>query len=229
MKKAKEGEDEQAYESTIRAMEAEKAGKLSDATAAWGKVKERLAETSDKRKAEWTWVADKRYKEAKDVPTAFAKIASDYRQFRSNELPWNFDPADVKKLVTLAYRLEMFDDKLKAREKWQDVIKETEGKSDQVVWYLLASQQAGLPTAAKIDDPMADRVKKVTAYLNKTAILEEEAPKSDLRLVKFRECRNRCRDLIELYSDESDIRIRDVVAGAKALLEKLNKQVGDKS
>ena len=50
---------------------------------------------------------------------------------------------------------------------------------------------------------------------------------ADVPKVRYRECRNRCRDVIELYSDESDDKIRDAVAAAKAMLEKLPKQGGD--
>src|SRR5262249_13745495 len=124
-------------------------------------------------------------------------------------------------VATLATRLKAFDDRAKAREKWLGLMNETEGKSDQHVWYLLAAQEAAVLSPVKPVDAVGERIKLINAYLEETRKKGGEAPTADVPKVRFRDCRNRYRDVIELYGDESDDKIRDAVASAKAALEKL--------
>jgi serine/threonine-protein kinase len=226
LKKVQEGEDESAYEMTTRAMEAEKAGRPGEAAAMWGQVKVRLADSGDKRKVEWSWVADKRIKDGKDAADEFDRLKKDYRRIQIEELPWKFDPNDAKSLATLAYRLDAFGDKPKAHDRWQTLAHETEGKTDKVAWYILATQQAAVPVT-RADDPSADRVKRIGDYLGETRKQAEAAPRSDREKAILRDCRNRCRDVIELYSDETDGRIKDLVTAAKAMLDSLPKSGGE--
>jgi hypothetical protein len=225
LKKAQEGEDESAYEMTMRAMEAERAGKPAEAAAMWGQVKVRLGEAGDKRKPEWTWLADKRVKDGRDADAEYKKLPADFRRIQIEELPWKYDPTDPKSLATLAYRLDAFGDKAKARDKWQALAHDTEGKPDKVAWYIMATQQAAVPVT-KPDDP-ADRVKRIGDDLDEARKQAEAAPKSDREKAILRDCRNRCRDVIDLYSDETDSRIKDHVAAAKAMLDSLSKAGGD--
>ncbi|HEY2784707.1 MAG TPA: serine/threonine-protein kinase [Fimbriiglobus sp.] len=227
LKKAPEGSDEEAYQLSMLALDAEQAGKLGDAAADWSRVKDRLAATDDKRKSEWTWVADKRKKDCQAAAAELAKIRDDYHKAQLLELPWKFDPTDAKSLATLAYRYEAFGDKLKAREKWLAVLKETDGLSSELTWNLLAAQQVGQLAAVKIPDPVADRVRKVSAYVAETQSMANSAAKAEFKNVQYRTCRNRCRDVIELYSDESNEAIRAAVQSAKALLESLPKPGGE--
>jgi len=226
LKKAQEGEDEPAYEMTMRAMEAERAGKPTEAAAMWGQVKTRLGESGDKRKAEWTWLADKRVKDWRDAAAEYAKLPADYRRIQVEELPWKFDPADPKSLATLAYRLDIFGDKAKARDKWQALARDTEGKPDKVAWFILAAQQAAVPFS-RPEEAAADRVKRIGEYLDEAKKQADAARGSDREKAILRDCRNRCRDVIDLYSDETDGRIKEHVAAAKAMLDSLSKVGGD--
>jgi hypothetical protein len=227
LKRAQEGEDESAYDMTMRAMEAEKAGRPGEAAAMWGQVKARLGDSGDKHKAEWIWVADKRIKDGRDAADELPRLlAADYRRIQIEELPWKFDPTDPKSLATSAYRLDAFGDKPKSHDRWQSLARETEGKTDKVSWYVLATQQAAVPVT-RADDPSADRVKRIGDYLDETRKLAGAAPRSDLEKAILRDCRNRCRDVIELYSDETDGRIKDLVTAAKAMQDSLTKAGGE--
>src|SRR5262249_50921811 len=161
-------------------------------------------------KDEWAWLADKRIKDGRDAEVEFGHVKSDYQRIQIEELPWKFDPADAKSLATLAYRLDVFGDKPKAREKWLALFRGTEGKTDKVAWYILAAQQSAL-AVTKSDDPAAERVKRIGDYLEETRKQAEAAPRSDRERAIYRDCRNRCRDVIELYGDEADGRIKDQV------------------
>jgi serine/threonine-protein kinase len=226
LKKAQEGEDESAYDMTMRAMEAEKAGRPGEAATMWGQVKARLGDSGDKHKAEWIWVADKRIKDGRDAAAEIPRLAADYRRIQIEELPWKYDPTDPKSLATSAYRLDAFGDKPKAHDQWQSLSRGTETKTDKVSWYILATQQAAVPVT-RADDPAADRIKRIGDYLDETRKQVEAAKGSDLEKAILRDCRNRCRDVIELYSDETDGRIKDLVTAAKAMLDSLPKSGGE--
>jgi serine/threonine-protein kinase len=226
MKRAPEGEDESAYDMTMRAMEAERAGRPAEAAAMWGQVKAHLGVSAETRKAEWIWVADKRIKDGKDAADEFDRLKKEYRRIQIEELPWKFDPNDAKSLATLAYRLDAFGDKPKAHDRWQSLAGETERKTDKVSWYVLATQQAAVPVT-RADDPSADRVRRIGEYLDETRKLAEAAPRSNREKAILRDCRNRCRDVIELYSDETDGRIKDLVTAAKAMQDSLPKAGGE--
>src|SRR5262249_15449432 len=157
----------------------------------------------DKRKAEWTWLADKRVKDGRDAAAEYAKLPVDYKHIQIEELPWKFDPTDPKSQATLAYRLDAFGDKAKAHDKWQVLAHDTERKPDKVAWYVMATQQAAIPFT-RPDDPAADRVKRIGDYLDEARKQAEAAPRSDREKAILRDCRNRCRDVIDLYSDETD-------------------------
>jgi eukaryotic-like serine/threonine-protein kinase len=218
-RKAQEGEDELAYEYTIRAMDSEKAGNLVAAASEWTRVKDLLAQSSDKRKAEWAWLADKRIKDGKEADDNYKKLKSDFERIQLDELPWKLDHTDVKSLACLATRLETFGDKPKAREKWLLVQKDADGSSTLVPWYLLANRQAALLVPDK-DEPAAERVKRIEAYVTNTE--NRSFAKSDeVENVINRKSRNRYRDVIELYSDENDPMILDYVKRATELLKKL--------
>jgi serine/threonine-protein kinase len=219
LKKAQDGEDAQAYELTMRAMDAEKNGRLKEAGELWKGVKTRLADTSDKRKNEWIWVADKHTKDLTAAAREYEKLKDELRRLAVDELPWKGDSTEARTMAAQAIRYETVKDYPKAKEKWQAVAKAAETKPDWLPLFFLANQQAVLAGDVKIADPLSYRVTTVQTFLTETQALQEKAKEDK---VAARDLRNRCRDLIDLYTDETNPSFKTIVATAKVLLQQFS-------
>ena len=88
-----------------------------------------------------------------------------------------------------------------------------------------ANQQAALLAPGK-DEPAAERLKRIVAYITDTENRSFAKP-DEVEKVILRKSRNRYRDVIELYSDESDPMILDYVKRANDLLKKLTMASGE--
>jgi hypothetical protein len=72
----------------------------------------------------------------------------------------------------------------------------------------------------KAEPALAERVQMLQSVL--AAVQQEWSRIAGQELLaEERECRNRCRDVIELYADEADTPVKKLVEQAEALLKKM--------
>jgi hypothetical protein len=155
-----------------------------------------------------------------------------------DEKPWKFEATDPELLTRYAIRLggaqgvpaapgdaerktlKRIVDVPKARKVFADVMELTKDKVDQRAWYLMALRERGASFDPKADDPTV-RVDKVKALLSEVKA-EWAAVKDDpeARLEK-RNCRIRCRDLFELYADETEASLKALIDEAKSLYSQM--------
>ncbi len=232
MSKPSENDDPEAYGLAWKAMEAEKAGMLKPAAELWSKVKAQFPEEAKLTyslkddvltKARWGWLADKRVsdiKKAEQLSASLTTIIADNRKF---EVPFSTDSTNPEGLAIKGLRLEDFDDREKAvRTCWDQLANSTEKDSDKRDWYLFACQQR-LPTQKGPDDPFQariDRIKKKLAEADKIADAVKQDPEQK---VKRAEVRGLCREVTDLYDDETDSNIKELVKLARDIAAKVPK------
>jgi serine/threonine protein kinase len=227
MSKPTESDDPEAYELAWKAMEAERVGSLKLAADLWGRVKDRFPEESkllyslnddNLAKARWAWLADKRLADLKKVDQLAASLRSKIDKHRSYELPFDVDPSSPEGLAIKGFRLEIFGDWQKALSVcWDQLIKLTEKDPDKRDWYLLACQQHLIAPKAP-DDPVSARKARIDSELKKAKDIVDKddgkVKKNPEMKVARAEVRAICREVIDLYDDETDQKIVDEVKRA---------------
>jgi serine/threonine-protein kinase len=217
-----EGDDARAYELAMSAIQAEKDGRLTDALNLWNQLKGVFPEEAklnytfddDKlKKAKWGWIAEKRTREIGEARKLEQELDSTIAANRNNEKPMPYDPSSARSIAIRARRLEQFGDPEKAARTWDTLLGLPDTDSDNSVWLLLAGDHK-----AKLKDAKTKR----EDLLNKVAEMErhlaELNKKSDATPLDWRYLRADCRDVIELYEEETDKAIADAVARVKKLL-----------
>ena len=237
-----EGDDPGLYKDAMAALQAEKDGRLIDVIGLWRMVKEKAIEkfpteaklpyTFDPdplARARWVWIAEKRIKDAESVPGLFGQLETKIQENRKFEKPMPFDPTSPESLAIKAMRLEAdrFKDFDKARKMWEAVIGLTENDPTQQGWFLLASDR--LQKAPKGGNaPAEDRLKRIREQLDaiKKAHENLKSKTSEKTYADWIALRSLCREVIELYDDETDKEIVDAVLYAKKVLAEAEKQKG---
>ena len=232
MSKPDENDDKEAYEYAWQAMQFERDGNLRTAADLWNKVRARFAEegklpfTFEEQvlaKARWTWVADKRIRDIAAVEEQGRKLGAKIDESRRFELPIVFDPSNPESEATRALRLERFGDHDKAARQWQILIDQTEKEAEQRVWFLLACERRAAAVKQAPENAVAHRqglVRGKIAEAEKDAkpLKNEPDKKAERAGVRIQ-----CRDVVELYDDESDKPIADAVRRAKEIIADLPK------
>lgn len=238
MQRAADKTEADAYASAWNAFEAEGKGELANAQKHWNAIKGREAEIKDDFLEGWGWLADERLKLHREVDDRIRKIRDDLKDMEINEKPWKFDASEPESLARLAVRLgasggvptisddpernrvKHVVDLPKARRTFADIAKMTEKKPDQRGWFLLAIRERGANFDPKADDGKA-RAELVNKQLD--AIRAEWLRVKDLSdaNAEKRDCRNRCREVIECYSDETDDTIKKPVDETRKLLSEI--------
>ncbi len=231
MQKPEENDDPEAYAAAWQAMEAERAGQLRIAEEFWNRVKTRFPEEAKLTyalnedvlaKARWAWVADARLAELKTARDSVARIREKIENGRRFETSFSTNMTDPESLAVRAFRLEEFGDRDKAGGVWDVLAKLTEKDKDRHAWYLLAAQQ--LSTSPKGSE---DSVRQRTALIDKqikaaqSLITVLDANADDA--LKRSQLRNICREIIDLYDDETDSTIKALVQQARAISAKFPK------
>ncbi|MBA4066432.1 MAG: hypothetical protein C0501_22510 [Isosphaera sp.] len=214
MQRPEAEDDEPAYSAAWQAMEAERAGAVGLAADFWNKAKARFPDEAKlpftlkdevRAKALWGWVADKRLADIRKAGELGATLRRQAAERRLNEAPFSPDRTTPEPLALRAFRLEEFGDRDKAGATWDQLAALTEKEPDKREWFLLAAQQrAGRPKAS--DAAVRERVGRVEAHLKAAADPAQAA------LVRIH-----CRDVTELYDDETDPRLKDLVDQARKL------------
>jgi predicted Ser/Thr protein kinase len=220
-------EDRETYESTWKAMEAEKEGNLRKATDLWNDVRRRLEPQSGEKIGGWKWLAEKRLKDIAGVDTKLAELDAKLKQDRLDERPWKHDSLNALSNAFLAVRYDQFGDAPKARATWESVAKDLEKKTDDWPLYLLARRQAGPEIKYKPNEALTLSIenldKRMTALRALCTATDELKENGATR----RNARNACRDVIELYGEESAELFKKPVAEARKLLEGVKKLDGN--
>lgn len=230
MRNNPEGYDEEAYRSAMLAIDAEAAGQLLQAAAQWNVVREKSpaadpgAITSAESKSVLGWVAEERLRDIQQgVPERRDRLLKQIADDRVFETPRTYDtPNDPERIARRALRLEA-KDKPKARSQWQELANQTEKEFDHRVWYLLATSRAADIPAAKDGDAQEARRSRLVNAMNALEQAWTAVQNDPEARVPRRDIRNGCRDIIDLYDDESSETIQAIVARARKLLESIPK------
>ena len=223
-----EGEDPTAYSLAMNAIQAEKEGRLANAQNLWVQVKAvfpeeaKLRYTFDDevfRKARWGWIAEKRIREIDEVRKKDTELDSFIASNRNNEKPMAFDPSSPRSVAIRARRLEQIEDPDKAARTWEPLSALSDKEPDHGVWVLLAGEHR-----SKLKETSVKRAElldnKMKAAEGKLAELQKSTTATAL---DWKDLRISCRDLIELYDDETDKPLKDAVARAKKILSEASK------
>ena len=228
-----EGYDKPAWELAMKAIDAEKDGDLGAAAKDWDAVKSatpptdpaKLPDPNEVKKVILGWVADKRINDIrKEVPARLALVQKQIESERVFENPKPYQPALPESVAARAVRLEQFPDKPKARSAWLRLASETKKDPDRWTWFLLATQQAALIGVSKSDEDIRTvREKTLTEDIEKLEAEAKATAADDTAKARRRDVRNRCRDIISLYDDETSAGIKAAVARAQKLLDTVPK------
>lgn len=227
-----DADDPEAYSAAWAALEAERDGRLDQAEAQWIKVKGRFPDEAklpfatkegELGKARWGWLAEKRLADIAAARAEIDRLRKKIAEARLYEQPMPTDKTSPESLAVKILRLRAFGDPDRAARVCDTLIHLTEKDPDRHVWYLFAtSQRLGLNRSA--DDAVGPRITRIDRWLTATE-KEAEAVKNDPgRVVERREVRNRCREVIELYSDDDTKGVREQVERAEKIAALVPKQ-----
>ena len=237
---AQEGEDPEAFAQAWAGLEQEEKGELGQALASWKALAARGPDITDTYKDGWLWLAQQHVKDLGSLDARLTEVRRELSDGQNKELPWKFDPTEPDALARMAVRLDpgkrpvgadgaFFDpnrkllpqvhDPVKARKTWVALADLTRDKAEQRVWYLLAVRERDKREDRK-GEAVADERVTMLGQLLATAGEEWKRVGGGMDLgAEQRDCRNRCRDVIELYGDETDERVKKLVKDAEARLD----------
>ncbi len=223
-----ENDDPNAYSLAMSAIQAEKDGKLSIAQTLWNQVKNAFPDESkltftfdsDKlNKARWGWVAEKRLHDIDEVRKKETELDAFIKNNRNLEKPLPLDPTSVRSLAIRALRLEEIRDPEKAAKTWDTLIALPDKEPDHGVYVLMAAEHR-----VKLKDTTVRRPEFVDKLVReKEARLAELQKNTAANSQDWKMLRADCRDLVELYEDESDKTLAEYVGRAKLVLTKATK------
>jgi tRNA A-37 threonylcarbamoyl transferase component Bud32 len=242
LSKPDEADDREAFEAAWKALQAERDGTLRLAADYWTQVKNRFPEEAKLAyspredvlaKARWGWLGEKRLGDIRKVEAVVTSLRKKIKDNRTYEVPFAHDPNNPESVAILALRLEEFGDRIaagpdrgdieKAGRTWDRLAALSEKDFDRREWYLLARQQrAALPKPP--DDPVKARIERIRAVVNRA---EEDAAEAranpDSPLIAVR-ARGLCREVLDLYDDETDPTCVALVKRAGQIAVTLKKQ-----
>ncbi len=224
-----------AYTAAWTGMELEQKGDLTAAIGIWTKLKAREADIKDDFLEGWGWLADDRLRQLREVDDKIKTLREQLRDMEINEKAWKFDPTEPDNLAKLAIRLgasggvplisddpeknkiKHLSDLPKARRIYADMAKLTEKKPEYRPWFLMAVRERGVNFDPKADDGKArgealhKQIDAIKAEWDRIKDFTESPAEK-------RNCRNRCKELVECYADETDDALKTIVEEAKKLL-----------
>lgn len=235
LRKATDGDDAEAFDAAMQAIDAEKEGNLGLAERHWTKVKSRFPEeaklpyTTNEQtlaKARWGWVADKRIGEIKAAEAELRTLNEKIKNSQLYDQPLKFDPANPESLALRVLRLGRIPDPEKAARTCDTLVSMTEKDTDARVWYLVGCKlRFGRPASAP--DPVKVRVDNINLWLDETERKAKQVaadPDNAERPVWERTVRTRCREIAELYDDDNLPTVREALQRAAKIVESLPKK-----
>jgi serine/threonine-protein kinase len=225
LQKPTENDDPDAYAAAWEAMVAEKAGQLDLAEIQWTAVKGRFPEeaklpfaTKDDvlAKARWGWLADKRLRDITKAKAELGGVNRKIAESRPIEQPLKTDPNSPESLAIRLVRLRAFGDHDRAGRVCDTLISLTENAPDKRPWYLLGTHVKN-SLHKNISDPVEVRLKLLQERLQ-AVDQDAKALKNDPTLsADRREVRNKCRDVIELYDDDTEQGVLEAIKRANEI------------
>lgn len=223
--KPTEADDPDAYRAAWDAMDAEKSGLLDIAESQWIRVKNRFPEEAklpytlkgeQLAKARWGWLAEKRIGELASVKTELVSLKKKIEAARPIEQSLKTDSTNPESLAIRALRLRQFGDHDRAASACERLMSITEKDPDKRVWFLVGTQiKSGLRKAT--NDPLGSRIQRIDKWLDETEKQANALKNEPERGAERREVRNRCRDVTELYDDDTEPAVQDAVKRAEKI------------
>ncbi len=229
------GEDDEAYALAWAALDAEQKGDLGRAGDLWTKVKARGPEIKDDYADGWIWLADQHLADISQIDESIKQMMAELKDFQVANPEWKIDPLEPRSFALTAIRLgglggppsvvsfgkplPVFKDNAMLAKTWHNLADQTRGKTGDRAWYLLATRE-GKPLAELKPDatPLGTRLMEQLAKIQARWKEVAADPNAD---VGRRDCRNRTRDIVELFGDDSDPAVKAVVENAKKLLAEI--------
>jgi predicted Ser/Thr protein kinase len=223
-----ENDDADAYRFAWEALEFEEKGNLAQAEQQWRRVKGKFPEEAKLpyalqedvlAKARWGWLADKRLADIQTARKDLGEARRTVDDTRRNDLAFTADNASPRGLTIRGLRLEDFGDKAKAASVWQSLAAQTERDTAARSWHLLALQQIAIGSVGtSLENVEAHRVKQIESKLTEAADIAATISEVDPEVNRKRkDVRVACRDVIDLYDDELNDKIKDLVKKARDL------------
>lgn len=222
-RQGEEGENNEVNELIIKAHDREKNGQLKNARDLWAELKVLLDRVDDPRKTALMWIADKRIKDIQMVDVRKAEIAKKLDDDQINERPWSGSAGDPMTQARMAFRYDRFGDKSLGRRSWENLSKDLEKRTDDWVIYLLARQEMGPDPKEKPGEAFQATVMNLDQkMLALQKMIEKCKGEKAGDKAHSRDCRNACRDVIDLYEGEKEALVKQHVAKAKEWLVALS-------
>lgn len=224
-----ENYSEEVFRLAMEAFDAEKKGLLEQARDYWLRIKQlsayeptKLPDEAELNKAAPGWVAERRVQAIKDAGDALAKVRSELESARSLEVTKKREDGSPEKIIERALLLTDFGDLAKARRKWQELVIKYDKDSEQYKWALLAAQQIQkLGEVKGSEDEQRDArlklIEQKLAEVQQASLMppEEARQRRRLRLI--------CKDIQELYDDETGDAFKKLITQAHELAGKFPK------
>jgi serine/threonine-protein kinase len=222
-RQGEEGEINEVNEMIMKAHEREKNGQLKNARDLWAELKVLLDRVDDPRKSALLWIADKRIKDIQSIDAKKAEIAKKLDDDQINERPWSGSAGDPMTSARLAFRYDRFGDKALGRRTWENLSKDLEKKTEEWVLYLLARQEMGPDPNYKPGEAFQATITNLDQKILALQKMVEKTKGDQAGDKAFaRDCRNACRDVIDLYDGEKETLVKQHVAKAKEWLMALS-------
>ena len=233
-RKPQEGEDEAVMQNIWGAIDSERLGLLPQAAEHWKFVREHVSEAEVSKYPDedamryppYRWVAEKRLNDIDFVGKEFKRLDAAVDEAKKGESSPTTDPTNPEGKALRAVRLEKFGDTAKANRVWDEIQKSTQTDPDKLRWTLFAAQRKG-NTAFDKDKEAAkktERIERINSKFNEAKKSWEAVQADKLDTLGARAVRNACRDIFELYDDETDDAIKGQVANAKKLFAEAEKR-----
>jgi serine/threonine-protein kinase len=222
-RQGEEGEINEVNEMIMKAHEREKNGQLKNARDLWAELKVLLDRVDDPRKSALLWIADKRIKDIQSIDAKKAEIAKKLDDDQINERPWSGSAGDPMTSARLAFRYDRFGDKALGRRTWENLSKDLEKKTEEWVLFLLARQEMGPDPNYKPGEAFQATITNLDQKILALQKMVEKTKGDQAGDKAFaRDCRNACRDVIDLYDGEKETLVKQHVAKAKEWLMALS-------
>jgi hypothetical protein len=227
-----EADDPEAYNAAWAALEAERDGRLDQAESQWIKVKGRFPEEAklpfatkegELAKARWGWLAEKRLADIAAARAEVERLKRKVTESRIHEQALPVDKTNPESLALKVIRLRAFGDQDRAARDCDTLVALTEKDPDKHVWYLVAtSLKLGLARGG--DAAVTARLARIDHWLDATEVEAKKLQTEPGMAVERRQVRNRCREIIELYSDDDEKSVRAAVEHAEKIAAMVPKQ-----
>jgi serine/threonine-protein kinase len=223
-----ENDDADAYRFTWEALEFEEKGNLQLAEKAWNDVKKKFPEEGKLpfalaedvlAKARWGWLADKRLRDIQTARRELGDVRKLIDDTRRNDLAFSLDGGTPKGMAVRAQRLEDLGDKAKATAAWRALAEETEREPAAHPWRLMALDKvARLNTGMTPENAEAVRAALIEKQVAQAEAINASAKEGDPDFnKKHKDVRVICREIVDLYGDETADKIKDLVEKARKL------------